>query len=199
MGIEPIGSGAGRLSAESWRLFQKRLHAYVRKRAQARDVDDIVGDILLRLVRGQSSLEAARDPAAWVMRVAASGVADHHRKRGVEKRRRTLAEREMALAAEAPTDVQETAAAEVARCLVPFVKSLPEIYAEVLMLTDVGGMTQVEVAERLGLSLPAVKSRVRRGREKLRQALLRCCALQLDRRGNIIEYRRHGSGCGARC
>ena len=144
-------------------------------------------------------MEAAKDPTAWMMRVAANAVADHHRKRGVEKRRHTHAEREMVLAAEAPPDVQETATTEVARCLVPFVKSLPEIYAEVLMLTDVGGMTQVEVAERLGLSLPAVKSRVRRGREKLRQALLRCCALQLDRRGNIIEYRRHSNGCGVRC
>lgn len=171
----------------------------MRKRAQPGDVDDIVGDILLKLVRTRNALETARDPAAWVMRVAANAVADHYRKSGAEKRGRSLTEGEMALQVEARPDAAETPATEVARCLVPFLKALPEIYAEVLMLTDLGGVPQVEAAERLGLSLPAVKSRVRRGREKLRQALLRCCAVQLDGRGNVIDFRLNSSGCGARC
>jgi len=59
------------------------------------------------------------------------------------------------------------------------------------------------VAERLGVSLSGAKSRVQRGRERLRQGLLDCCAIEIGRRG-IVGYAPHdpqggpdcGSGCG---
>ena len=197
--MKPTGSGKDRLTPENWLAFQKRLRAYVGKRAQAGDVDDIVGEILLKLVRTQASLEIARDPAAWVMRVAANAIADHHRKRSVERTRLAQVEQEMALTLASAREPQDNADAEIARCLVPFIKGLPAVYAETLMIVEVDGMTQAEAAERLALSLPAVKSRVQRGRAKLKEALLRCCALQLDRRGNVMDYRLNGSSCGDRC
>jgi len=44
------------------------------------------------------------------------------------------------------------------------------------------------VADRLDLSYSGAKSRVQRGRRLLREALVNCCHVELDRRGGIIDY-----------
>lgn len=49
--------------------------------------------------------------------------------------------------------------------------SIPEIYSTVLRLSDLEGRTNVEIGEILGISLPAVKSRIRRARMQLRKSL----------------------------
>ncbi len=48
---------------------------------------------------------------------------------------------------------------------------LPAMYREVFVLADVEGLPNATVGQRLGLSLPAVKSRLHRARLMLRQAL----------------------------
>ena len=67
------------------------------------------------------------------------------------------------------------------------IRTLPARYAEALLLTDIDGLTQAAAAERLGLSLSGMKSRVQRGRRLLKQTLLRCCAVELDRRGGVVD------------
>ena len=42
--------------------------------------------------------------------------------------------------------------------------------------------------ERAALSLSGMKSRVQRGRARMRQSLLECCYVELDRRGGIADY-----------
>ena len=75
---------------------------------------------------------------------------------------------------------------------IPFIRGavagLPEPYREALLLTEYEGLTQQQLAERVGISLSGAKSRVQRGREKLKQILLDCCHVELDRRGGIIDY-----------
>ena len=48
---------------------------------------------------------------------------------------------------------------------------LPEEYRDVFVLSDVEGLPNAEIGEMLGLSLPAVESRLHRARQKLRDAL----------------------------
>jgi RNA polymerase sigma-70 factor (ECF subfamily) len=75
------------------------------------------------------------------------------------------------------------------------VTALPGPYREALLLTEYAGLTQQELAVRAGISLSGAKSRVQRGRERLKQLLLDCCHVELDRRGGIIDYRPNCAGC----
>ena len=63
-----------------------RLRAYVRGRVEPAQADDVIGDILLRLVENADAVEAARQPMAWVYRVASNAVTDHYRRKDVERR-----------------------------------------------------------------------------------------------------------------
>lgn len=53
------------------------------------------------------------------------------------------------------------------------IDALPEQYRAVLVLRDIEGLSNEEVAEALGESVPAVKSRVHRGRMAFREELTR--------------------------
>src|SRR5919199_1768719 len=86
----------------------------------------------------------------------------------------------------------------MARCIAPMVRGLPDGYRRAIELTDLEGLTQAAAADRLGLSLPGVKSRVQRGRARLRAMLLRCCEIEIDRRGRVIAFEtRGGEGCAS--
>ena len=69
-----------------WSEFDKKLRAYVRRRVNASAADDVVSEILLRLVRSQDKMEGAKNPMAWIYRVAANAITDHYRKSSSEMR-----------------------------------------------------------------------------------------------------------------
>jgi len=180
----------------TWGAFLTRLRAYVGRRVDPAQRDDVLGDILLRLVQHQAQLAGAERPLAWIYRVAGNAVTDHYRRHAAERRALRAAGQELEIdAAAMPADGDVEA--ELARCLVPLIRLLPEKYAEALMLTEIDGLTQAAAAERLGLSVSGLKSRVQRGRELLRRDVLRCCAVELDRRGGVMAVRPHRCGDGA--
>ena len=75
------------------------------------------------------------------------------------------------------------------------IESLPEHYREALMLSEIDGLTQKEVAERLSLSVSGAKSRVQRGRAMVKDMLFDCCKFEFDHRGNVMDYERKDNCC----
>jgi RNA polymerase sigma-70 factor (ECF subfamily) len=182
-----------------WESFEARLRTYVGSRVESRWVDDVVGDILLKLVRHRDAVEAARNPLAFVLRVASNAIADHYRRKSVERQVLTDLERESKDGAAAVAPPDDQAAAEMARCVAPFIENLPGKYREALQLTEIEGLAQTEAARRLGLSVSGMKSRVQRGRARVRESLLQCCTVELDRRGGIADYAPRSVGCAGDC
>jgi len=70
------------------------------------------------------------------------------------------------------------------------VKTLPPLYREAILLTEYEGMTQVELARHLGLGLSAAKSRVQRARALVRERVEKCCHVEFDAYGTLVECRR---------
>jgi RNA polymerase sigma-70 factor (ECF subfamily) len=60
---------------------------------------------------------------------------------------------------------------EVRRMVESAIQSLPEIYREALVLRDIEGLSAEEAAEVLGVTIPALKSRLLRARLMLRELL----------------------------
>jgi RNA polymerase sigma-70 factor (ECF subfamily) len=83
---------------------------------------------------------------------------------------------------------EEDVQAELAPSVAAMVNVLPEPYREALYLTEYQGLSQRDLATRLGLSFSGAKSRVQRAREKLKQLLLDCCHFEFDRLGRVIDY-----------
>lgn len=176
----------------AWKRFEGRLRAYVRARVDPAWTDDVVSEILLRVARHHADLDSARDPMAWTLRVAANAITDHHRRRAAERRMLTRASADATVGHGTPDEPERNDA--LAACMVPLIRGLPAPYAEALMLTEIDGLSRAAAAQRLGLSVSGMKSRVQRGRERLRQALLDCCSVEIDRRGRVLDYERRAPG-----
>jgi RNA polymerase sigma-70 factor (ECF subfamily) len=93
-------------------------------------------------------------------------------------------------------DADASALQELSACSKPLIGSLGPADQEALQLVEFEDVTQVEAAERLGLSVSGMKSRVQRARLHLRTALDECCRIALDRRGSIISYKARTDQCG---
>lgn len=183
-------------AVDDWRDFDTRLRRFVKRRVNPAAADDVLGDILLRLVEHRDTLQTADNPSAWMFRVATNAIADHYRRSATEAKVLARSDTERLEDSAAPPASEASAESELTQCLVPLIRSLPASYAEALLLTDIEGLTQVDAAKRLGLSTSGMKSRVQRGRAKLKRALLRCCSVHLNRHGSVLDYDPHKDTCG---
>ena len=72
---------------------------------------------------------------------------------------------------------------------------LPDDYRAALELTDLGELTQEQAAAQLGISTSGMKSRVQRGRRMVRTEVGRCCRVELDARGALVDAALRSDGC----
>lgn len=166
----------------AWRELEAKLRPFVAKRVREPDVDDVVQEVFLRIQRGISSLRDDQRFGPWVYQVARSAIADY----GRAASRHPLAESEGWEPTTGPEDDERATEREVAAYAALFVSMLPSPYREALTLTELERLTQKEAAEMLGISLSGMKSRVQRGRAKLRAALEDCCHIALDARRRVV-------------
>jgi RNA polymerase sigma-70 factor (ECF subfamily) len=168
-----------------WRDLEARLRPYVARRvASAAEVDDLVQEILVRVHKGVATLRDDERFGGWVYAIAARTIADFARARA-----RTPVDPggDVADAAGAPADEAADLQLELGECVALFVARLPSPYREAITLTELQGLTQKDAAEMLGTSLSGMKSRVQRGREKIRTMFEDCCQISVDCRGRVVD------------
>jgi RNA polymerase sigma-70 factor (ECF subfamily) len=71
------------------------------------------------------------------------------------------------------------------RCIRNYIEQLPEDYGTVLVLSEVEGFKNREIAEILEVSLDTVKIRLHRARAKLKESLGTHCNFYLDERSEL--------------
>jgi RNA polymerase sigma-70 factor (ECF subfamily) len=169
----------------AYQELEGRLRPFIARRVPTADVDDVVQDVLLRVQRALPGLKEEQSFAPWLYQVARSAIADSYRR---QSRHPALPLDEDAEPLTSPEPSEPSALeGEVAAYLVSLITRLPSPYREALTLTELEGLTQQAAADALGISLSGMKSRVQRGREKLRALLEDCCRIGVDVRGRVIE------------
>lgn len=187
-------------SRDAWGELEARLRPFVARRVRGADVDDVLQDVFLRMHRGLPGLRDDQRFGPWVYQIARSAILDHrrslarHPSAGGEVLREEPSE-------EPQTDDDRAAEQMLAANVAPFVALLPSPYREALTLTELEGVSQREAAAMMGVSVSAMKSRVQRGRARLRELLEDCCAIALDVRGRVVECEPRAASAdrGCRC
>jgi len=174
------------MSSETmWREFSSDVHNYISRRVQdPDDTNDILQDVFMKIHTGVESLDDASRVAPWVYRIARNTIVDFYRRRAARPSGDVDASD---LAADEP---ESEDGPDLDAWMRGAIKELPEKYREAVTMTEIEGVTQVEMAKRLGLSVSGAKSRVQRGRAMIKEMLLACCHLEFDKRGNLLDYRR---------
>ena len=144
--------------------------------------EDIVQEVLVKAYTRQGTLKEPSKLRPWLYQITRNAIIDYYR---LQKPSEAVPDE---LIHEDRRVEDNRAEWELARCLVPLLDALPEPYRQALRLAEFEGATQREVGARLGLSLSGAKSRVQRARKMLREVLLKCCRVELDRRGGVVDY-----------
>ncbi len=176
---------------ELYRSMRSGLHGFIASQVRDRAaVDDLLHDVFLKIHAGRNRL---RDPArleAWIYRIARNAVTDWYR-----RRRRVEPLAGPAAEALAVPEVEEDLVRRLAPSVRYCISRLPADYRRALIESDLKGVPQTELAERLGISYSALKSRVQRARRQVHDMLLACCHFDFDQRGGVIDYRPKAGCC----
>ena len=178
-----MGSASTENLEQLWRRFAGELRGFIRRRAgDAAEADDILQEVFLRLHTRLGTQRCPECLRAWIYRIAKNVIIDHARRRRPSAELSETADRQ-------PAPMEEAGAEErLAGSLRAMVDTLPPADRLALLLTEFEGLTQRELADRLGISLSGAKSRVQRARRRLRDLLLDCCHVEFDRRGAVVDY-----------
>jgi RNA polymerase sigma-70 factor (ECF subfamily) len=170
-------------SDELWRNYRQQLYLFILKRVNDPNVaEDIVQDVFTKMLGQRNSLRDEEKLRPWLYQITRNAIVDHYR---AHQEPSPLAE-DLLVANEENT---ESASRELADCcLRPLLEELPALYKEAILLSELEGLTQKEVARQLNISLSGAKSRVQRGRQLLKAALIQCCELEFDRQGQLMAY-----------
>jgi len=169
----------------AWKELERHLRPYLARRvASPADIDDLLQDIFVRMQQGLATLRDEERFGGWVYRIAHSAIIDKVRQRA----RMPLLDARDDVEADAPPDTGgEQLQSDLGECVALFVSRLPSPYREAVTLTELEGLTQKAAADMLGVSLSGLKSRVQRGRAKIRHMFEECCQISVDCRGRITE------------
>lgn len=133
------------------------------------DTDDALQDALFSIAKNLSSFEGRSSFSSWVFALVRSACS--HRRRGAAARPHEPLDGALALADPAPDPEASAERAQLRRALETALDALAEEHREVIALRDIEGLSAEEAAAALGLSVPALKSRLHRARAQLRAAL----------------------------
>ena len=159
-----------RIVREHSRLVYRIAYAVLRSHP---DAEDSTQETFMRVLRYNSKLAAIEDPKTWLARIAWRVAVDRSRQRGrireipLENTEQPLAE---VASSDAPAD-QTVQGTQVSAALEKMIAALPEKLRAPLILSTIEETSPREVAATLGINQAAVRSRVFRARQILREKL----------------------------
>jgi RNA polymerase sigma-70 factor, ECF subfamily len=169
-GVERADEAVAALVREHSRLVYRIAFAALRRH---HDAEDATQETFLRVLRYSSRLDTVEEPKTWLARIAWRVAVDRSRQRGWN-REIPLDDPENpnveVASSETPAD-QSLHGAQVGAVLEKLIATLPPKLREPLILSAIEEMSPREVAATLGINEAAVRSRVFRARQILKEKL----------------------------
>ena len=179
-----------------WELLSDRLRGFLARRvADASLVDDLLQETFVRIHKGLDGLGDEQRIEPWVFQIARNVAIDHRRSYEA-----VVMEQDARASLDGPDLGEGGDLNDVVRDWLPgMIDRLPEPFRHAVRLYELERVPQQEIADRMGISLSGAKSRVQRGREKLKSLLFDCCSFEQDRLGNVIGISRNDGGACPPC
>jgi RNA polymerase sigma-70 factor, ECF subfamily len=192
--VDTIESPAGREAMTE--QLRREIRAYVRKKVgDPSSADDLTQETLLRVQRALIKGTKPEHFRGWIFQIARNAIIDWTK----ERRRFVELEEEEKIGESVSPKETESIDSEFRQGLFAYaakvIEGMPAEDREALTLTELDGFNREELANHLGISVSAAKSRVVRARAKLRKAIEDCCRLITDPYGRVIGWRRREADC----
>jgi len=164
-----------------WFEHKAALKGYIHKRIADEDVvNDILQEVLLKVYNFCLSKSGVRNIRSWLFQITQNTITDHYRK---NSHFTALTENE-----DHSEDSVNRSFSDAVEFILPMINLLPQEYSLPLKMSDVDGIKQQQIADRLQLGLSATKSRIQRARVMLKDVFAECCIMEMNSAGQLISF-----------
>jgi RNA polymerase sigma-70 factor (ECF subfamily) len=163
--------------------YHPKILRYLTRMVGSNDAEDVAQVVFDKVHRGLQGFQGGSRLSTWIYRIATNAAIDRSRSATIkhEKEHRPFED----AAANESAGLQETPSIpvtdqlvirkEMNDCINEYIDALPSDYRTVIVLSDLEGLANKEIAEILGISPGNVKIRLHRARTRLKKALEAGC------------------------
>lgn len=183
---------------EIYKTFQPRILRYLTRLVGKNEAEDLTQEVFIKISRGLKDFRGKSQLSTWIYRIATNAALDKLRspyfQQTIQKRLMSNADVEVEEHEEhkdvwtgeiiRPID-QDLIRKEMNECIRNFIENLPDNYRTIIVLSELEGLKNREIAVILGVSLDTVKIRQHRARLKLKKELEAHCIFYRDDRNEL--------------
>ena len=166
--------------------FRQALLRYIRSKIRSsEDAQDILQNVFTRITTNADLLSNKENIQHWLFTVTRNAVIDYYRVTASKKNISFVEGFSGDVLEEETTDTTQG----LDQCVSQMIKLLPEEYRAVIIDSELNGIKQKDLAQKYNMPYSSLRSRVQRGRERLKDLFYECCHIKTDALGNILSYR----------
>ena len=170
----------------NWNNVQSELKGFVYKRVRNKALtEDIVHDVFLKVQAKIHQVKESDKLFGWIYQITRNTITDHFRKNS-----KSINPKDIDWES-SPPNFNDC----VSNAIKELIPGLPDKYRIPLEMTELQNISQLEVAEKLGLNYTTAKARVQRARRMLREKMEEILIVKTDGYGNVILCRDRGNCC----
>ena len=178
-----------------FKQFHSDLLSYVKSKVRSReDAEDILQNVFIKISANIQKLTEDEKLKSWIFTITRNAIIDYYRVNATKKK--------VAVTEEIDENILDSNDPDPTKgldqCLNSMISLLPKEYRDIITDSEIKGIRQKDLAEKYGMAYPSMRSRVQRGRERLKQLFYNCCHIETDKHGNILAA--HGrTDCDGPC
>jgi len=174
--------------------FHPRILRYLARLIGPEEAEDVAQDAFLKISRSLGEFRNESQLSTWIYRIATNAAIDRARSAQYRAALRTAPLEGSCESAATDSIVEspdvsvehQVIRGEMSECVRGLLNQLPENYRTVLILGDMEGLKDREIAEVLDVSVEAAKIRLHRARASLRKSLETECSFYRDPRNTLL-------------
>ena len=168
-----------------YKQFHSELLGYIKSKVRSReDAEDILQNVFIKITANLDKLTEDVKLKGWIFTITRNAIIDYYRI-NASKRQTAVNEEISDDIPEPEEDSDPTKGLD--QCMSSMIRLLPADYRDIIIESEINGVKQKDLADKYGIAYPSIRSKVQRGRERLKQLFYNCCHIETDKLGNVIE------------
>lgn len=162
--------------------FYPKIYRYLKRLVGETDAEDLTQDVFIKVAKALVEFKNQSRLSTWIYQIATNTAIDRMRSSSFKQETDSLNsigsdlnDKELISSKKYGSVDEQVIRKEMNECINGYILSLPQQYQAILLLSEVEGFKNAEIAEILNISLSTVKIRLHRAKEKLKKVLLENC------------------------
>jgi len=183
--------------------YHAKIFRYLTRIVGQSEAEDLTQEVFVKVGQSLETFRGESQLSTWIYRIATNAALDRLRQPSVRHGGEKLLPVEAIAEIKADADIQtgelkasteqRLIRSEMNGCIREIIQTLPEQYRSVIVLSELEGLKDSEIAEILGLTLQTAKMRLHRARAKLRKELAAACVFYRDEQNEFACDRKNPS------